>query len=271
MYELLSRIQSPADLKGLTRDQLKEVAVELRQAIIDNLSKTGGHFASNLGAVDLILALHTVYNVPTDKIIWDVGHQCYAHKMLTGRLKDFPTLRQYGGISGFLRRDESEYDLYGAGHASTSISAAYGCAVARDMAGEDGSVVAVIGDAGLTGGLALEGLNNAGHSDRNFTVVLNDNEWSIAPNVGALSKYLAKLRVSGWYQDMERRTKSALKRMPASDIAFKAAGGVLKHGLTHMVAPGNTGVVFEEMGFEYIGPLDGHDLPLLLDVFKHVK
>src|SRR5436309_4891866 len=200
MTALLDRIDTPADLKSLNTDELKDVAVELRQAIIDNLSKTGGHFASNLGAVDLFLALHTVYSVPKDKIVWDVGHQCYAHKMLTGRLKDFPTLRQYGGISGFLRREESEYDLYGAGHASTSISAAYGFAVARDMAGSDGSVVAVIGDAGLTGGLALEGLNNAGHSGRNFTVVLNDNEWSIAPNVGALSKYLAKIRMQGWYQ-----------------------------------------------------------------------
>src|SRR5258708_6790553 len=271
MANLLDRINSPADLKDLSIDELKQVAVELRQAIVDNISKTGGHFASNLGATDLILALHTVYDVPRDKIIWDVGHQCYAHKMLTGRLKDFPTLKQFGGMSGFLRRKESKYDLYGEGHASTSISAAYGFAVARDMKKSDESVIAVIGDAGLTGGLALEGLNNAGHSGRNFTVILNDNEWSIAPNVGALSKYLAKLRVSGWYQDMERRTKRALRKMPAGDIASKAAGGVLKHGLTHMVAPGNTGVVFEEMGFEYIGPLDGHDLPLLLDVFKHVK
>src|SRR5438874_461067 len=200
MPELLPQINSPADLKNLSIDELKQVADELRQAIIDNLSRTGGHFASNLGAVDMILALHAIYEVPQDKIVWDVGHQCYAHKMLTGRLKDFPTLRQFGGISGFLRREESEYDLYGAGHASTSISAAFGFAVARDMAESKESVVAVIGDAGLTGGLALEGLNNAGHSGRNFTVVLNDNEWSIAPNVGALSKYLSKIRMQGWYQ-----------------------------------------------------------------------
>ena len=271
MTDLLSRINSPADLKGLSVEQLKQVAAELRQAIIDNLSKTGGHFASNLGATDLILALHTVYDVPKDKIIWDVGHQCYAHKMLTGRLKDFPTLRQYGGISGFLRRDESEYDLYGAGHASTSISAAYGFAVARDLTGEKHAVVAVIGDAGLTGGLALEGLNNAGHSGRNFTVVLNDNEMSIAPNVGALCKYLAKIRTSGWYQDIERRTRSALRKIPAGDLASRAAGGMLKHSFTHFLAPEHTGLLFEEMGFTYIGPLDGHDLPLMLDVFRHVK
>jgi len=271
MPDLLDRIHCPADLKNLSVDELKQVAVELRQAIVDNLSKTGGHFASNLGAVDLILAMHTVYDVPRDKIVWDVGHQCYAHKMLTGRLKDFPTLRQYGGISGFLRRDESEYDLYGAGHASTSISAAYGFAVARDLAGRDESVVAVIGDAGLTGGLALEGLNNAGHSGRNFTVVLNDNEWSIAPNVGALARYLAKIRTSGWYQDVERRTRDMLRRMPAGEAVSRAAGGMLKHSLTHLVAPEQTGVVFEEMGFEYIGPLDGHDLPLLLETFRQVK
>ncbi len=271
MSDLLARIHSPEDLKPLTIDELKQVAVELRQAIIDNLSKTGGHFASNLGAVDLILALHTIYNVPLDKIIWDVGHQCYAHKMLTGRLKDFPTLRQYGGISGFLRREESKYDLYGAGHASTSISAAFGFAAARDMMGGGESVVAVIGDAGLTGGLALEGLNNAGHSGRNFTVVLNDNEMSIAPNVGALCKYLSKVRSSGFYQRMEKATKSTLRRLPAGEFASRAAGGVLKHSLTHLVAPDHTGLIFEEMGFEYIGPVDGHDLLLLLDVFRQVK
>ena len=271
MSELLSRINAPSDLKNLSIDELKQVADDLRQAIIDNLSRTGGHFASNLGAVDMILALHAVYDVPGDKIIWDVGHQCYAHKMLTGRLKDFPTLRQYGGISGFLRREESEYDLYGAGHASTSISAAYGFAVARDLRGGDESVVAVIGDAGLTGGLALEGLNNAGHSGRDFTVILNDNEMSIAPNVGALAKYLAKVRVQGWYQDAEKRTKRVLKSMPAGNVLSKTASGIMKHSFTHLVAPQNTGLVFEEMGFEYIGPLDGHDLPLLLDVFRHVK
>ncbi|MCC6729658.1 MAG: 1-deoxy-D-xylulose-5-phosphate synthase [Chthonomonadales bacterium] len=271
MSDLLTAIHSPSDLKSLSLEQLKQVAAELRQAIIDNLSKTGGHFASNLGAVDMILALHAVYSVPEDKIVWDVGHQCYAHKMLTGRLGEFPTLRQYGGISGFLRRTESPYDLYGAGHASTSISAAYGFAVARDMVGGKESVVAVIGDAGLTGGLALEGLNNAGHSGRDFTVVLNDNAMSIAPNVGALSKYLAMVRISGWYQDIERRTRSVLKRLPAGDMASRAAGGLLKHSVTNLVSPDQSGVVFEQMGFSYIGPLDGHDLATLIEVFGRVK
>ncbi len=271
MGNLLDTITSPADLKSLTPDQLKQVAAELRQAIVNNLSQTGGHFASNLGAVDLIVALHAVYDAPRDRLVFDVGHQCYAHKMLTGRLCEFPTLRQYGGISGFLRIEESIYDCFGAGHASTSISAAYGFAVARDLVGGNESAVAVIGDAGLTGGLAFEGLNNAGHSGRNFTVVLNDNAMSIAPNVGALSRYLAKLRTSGWYQDLERRTADVLKKLPAGDVAARAAGGILKHSVTNIVAPEKTGVVFEQMGFDYIGPLDGHDIPLMLDVFRHVR
>ncbi|MCS6776905.1 MAG: 1-deoxy-D-xylulose-5-phosphate synthase [Chloroherpetonaceae bacterium] len=275
MSSLLSRIQSPADLKSLTREQLKQVAAELRQSIIDNLSKTGGHFASDLGAVDLILALHTVYSVPRDKIIWDTGHQCYAHKMLTGRLDRFNTLRQYGGISGFLRREESEYDLFGAGHAGTSISAAYGFAVARDLAGrtKEEHVLAVIGDAALTAGLALEGLHNAGHSGRNFVVVLNDNEMSIAESVGALATYLAKLRVSPFYQRMEAEAQHMLKKIPGTPgrIANRAAGSLLKHNLTHLVAPDHSGVIFEELGYEYIGPVDGHDIDLMIDLFTQIK
>ncbi len=274
MYELLSRIHSPADLKSLNRDQLKQVARELRQAIIDNLSKTGGHFASDLGAADLILALHTVYDVPQDKIIWDTGHQCYAHKMLTGRLDRFNTLRQYGGLSGFLRREESEFDLFGAGHAGTSISAAYGFAVARDMAGrKDESVLAVIGDASMTAGLALEGLHNAGHSGRNFTVILNDNEMSIAESVGGLATYLAKLRVSPFYQNAEAQAKSLLKRVPGTPgrMVNKAAGSLLRHNLTHLVSSDQSGILFEELGFQYFGPVDGHDLDLLLDLFTQIK
>lgn len=276
MYDLLSRIHSPADLKSLTRDELKQVAHELRQAIIDNLSQTGGHFASDLGAVDIILALHTIYDVPKDKVIWDTGHQCYAHKMLTGRLDRFHSLRQYGGISGFLRREESDYDLFGAGHAGTSISAAYGFAVARDLAGRtDESVLAVIGDASLTAGLALEGLHNAGHSGRNFVVILNDNEMSIAESVGALATYLAKLRVSPLYQNMEARTKSLLDRVPGlpGHAIKQAADSVLKHSLTHFVQPDHTqsGVIFEELGYSYIRPVDGHNLDLLLDLFTQIK
>jgi len=275
MYSLLSRIHCPADLKQLSRDELKQVAGELRQAIIDNLSKTGGHFASDLGAVEIILALHTVYDVPQDKIVWDTGHQCYAHKMLTGRLDRFETLRQYGGLSGFLRREESEYDLFGAGHAGTSISAAYGFAVARDMAGRshEESVLAVIGDAAMTAGLALEGLHNAGHSGRNFTVVLNDNEMSIAESVGALATYLAKLRVSPLYQSVEARTASVLRRVPGTPgrALSKAASSMLKHNLTHLVSPDQSGIIFEELGYQYIGPVDGHDLDLLIDLFTQIK
>lgn len=275
MYELLSKIQSPSDLKGLNRDQLKQVARELRKAIIDNLSVTGGHFASDLGAVDIIVALHYVYSIPQDKVIWDTGHQCYAHKMLTGRLERFPTLRQYGGISGFLKREESEYDLFGAGHAGTSISAAYGFAVARDMAGKskDESVLAVIGDAAMTAGLALEGLQNAGHSGRNFTVVLNDNEMSIAESVGALATYLAKLRVTPIYHAAEERAKSLLKMVPGAPgrALTRAAGSMLKHNLTHLVSPDQTGIIFEQLGFQYIGPVDGHDLDLLIDLFSQIK
>ena len=282
MYDLLSRIQSPADLKSLSREQLKQVANELRQAIIDHLSKTGGHFASDLGAADLILALHTVYNVPKDKIIWDTGHQCYAHKMLTGRLDRFNTLRQYGGVSGFLRREESEYDLFGAGHAGTSISAAYGFAVARDLAGhtKDEHVLAVIGDASMTAGLALEGLHNAGHSGRNFVVVLNDNDMSIAESVGGLATYLAKLRVSSFYRGAESTAKNVLNRIPGTPgrALEKAAESLLKHNLTHFVSPDgspetqvNSGVIFEELGFQYIGPVDGHDLDLLIDLFTQIK
>src|SRR5579871_2575300 len=275
MTDLLAHIHSPADLKKLSVDELKQVAVELRQAIVDNLSKTGGHFASDLGAVEMILALHSVYDVPRDKIVWDTGHQCYAHKMLTGRLGRFNTLRQYGGLSGFLRREESDYDLFGAGHAGTSISAAYGFAVARDMAGRtaDESVLAVIGDASMTAGLALEGLHNAGHSGRNFVVVLNDNEMSIAESVGGLATYLAKLRVSPFYQSAEAQAKSLLKKVPGTPgrALSKAADSMLRHNLTHFVSADQSGVIFEELGFEYIGPVDGHDLDLLIDLFTQIK
>ena len=275
MYELLDKIQSPSDLKRLSRDQIKQVSEELRQAIIDNLSKTGGHFASDLGAADLILALHTVYDVPKDKIIWDTGHQCYAHKMLTRRLNRFNTLRQYGGISGFLRREESEYDLFGAGHAGTSISAAYGFAVARDLMNRtaEESVLAVIGDASMTAGLALEGLHNAGHSGRNFVVILNDNEMSIAESVGGLATYLAKLRVNPMYQKGEDIAKSLIKKVPGvpGRALSKAAGSMLKHNFTHFVSPDSSGVIFEELGYQYIGPVDGHDVDLMIDLFTQIK
>jgi 1-deoxy-D-xylulose-5-phosphate synthase len=255
----------------MSREQLQQLAAEIRETIIETLSRTGGHLASNLGTVELTIALHSVWQMPQDKIIWDTGHQAYAHKLLTGRLEQFGTLRQYGGISGFLRRDESEYDVWGAGHAGTAISAALGFAKARDLRGSNERVVAVVGDAALTAGMALEALNNASEAKTDLTVVLNDNEMSIAENVGALATFLSRLRAQPWYQRAEHRAKEVLEGLPGkARILAKHARG-LKHGITHIVAPENTGAIFEEMGFEYIGPLDGHDIDLLIDVFSHAK
>jgi len=268
---LLETVRSPADLRSMSREQLQQLAAEIRETIIETLSRTGGHLASNLGTVELTIALHSVWQMPQDKIIWDTGHQAYAHKLLTGRLERFGTLRQYGGISGFLRRDESEYDVWGAGHAGTAISAALGFAKARDLRGSNERVVAVVGDAALTAGMALEALNNASEAKTDLTVVLNDNEMSIAENVGALATFLSRLRAQPWYQRAEHRAKEVLEGLPGkARILAKHARG-LKHGITHIVAPENTGAIFEEMGFEYIGPLDGHDIDLLIDVFSHAK
>ncbi|MCS6829143.1 MAG: 1-deoxy-D-xylulose-5-phosphate synthase [Armatimonadota bacterium] len=268
---LLETVRSPADLNSLSREQLRQLAAEIRKTIIDTLSRTGGHLASNLGTVELTIALHSVWHMPKDKIIWDTGHQAYAHKLLTGRLERFNTLRQYGGISGFLRRDESEYDVWGAGHAGTAISAALGFAKARDLRGSDERVVAVVGDAALTAGMALEALNNAAEVKTDLTVVLNDNEMSIAENVGALATFLSRLRAQPWYQRAEHRAKEVLEGLPGrARVLAKHARG-LKHGITHIIAPENTGAIFEEMGFEYIGPLDGHDIDLLIDVFSHAR
>jgi 1-deoxy-D-xylulose-5-phosphate synthase len=268
---LLETLRSPADLESLSREQLRQLAAEIRETIIETLSRTGGHLASNLGTVELTIALHSVWRMPEDKIIWDTGHQAYAHKLLTGRLKHFGTLRQYGGISGFLRRDESEYDVWGAGHAGTAISAALGFAKARDLRRSTERVVAVVGDAALTAGMALEALNNAAEVKTDLTVVLNDNEMSIAENVGALATFLSRLRAQPWYQRVEHRAKEVLEGLPGkARLLAKHAKGI-KHGITHIIAPENTGAIFEEMGFEYIGPLDGHDIDLLIDVFSHAR
>jgi 1-deoxy-D-xylulose-5-phosphate synthase len=212
---ILDKIESCKDLKGLTQSDRKLLADELRALIIDTVSRTGGHLASNLGAVELAIALHTVFESPKDKLLWDVSHQCYAHKLLTGRSECFPKLRQKGGPSGFTRRDESEHDPFGAGHASTSISAALGFAKARDLKGTDEHVIAVIGDGALTGGLAYEGLNNAQQLDTDVIVVLNDNRMSIAENVGGLALHLSKLRMAPIYQRVEQRAKEMVGKMPA--------------------------------------------------------
>lgn len=268
---LLETVRSPADLRSLSLEHLRQLATEIRETIIETLSRTGGHLASNLGTVELTIALHATWHTPEDKLIWDTGHQAYAHKLLTGRLERFGTLRQYGGLSGFLRPAESEYDVWGAGHAGTAISAALGFAKARDLRGSSERIVAVVGDAALSAGMALEALNNAGEANTDLTVVLNDNEMSIAENVGALATFLSRLRSQPWYQHVEHRAKEVLEGLPGrARLLAKHAKG-LKHGITHIIAPENTGAIFEEMGFEYIGPLDGHDIGLLIDVFSHAR
>lgn len=268
---LLDGIHSPADLKDFSPEELRALASEIRAYLTECVSKTGGHLAPSLGVVELTLALHKVYDIPRDKLIWDVGHQGYVHKILTGRREQLPTIRQHGGLSGFLRIDESPYDLYGAGHASTSISAAMGFAKARDFRGQDHSVLALIGDGALTGGLALEGLNNAADDGTNITIILNDNEMSIAENVGALATYLARLRMQPKYQFAEKTAKGMIAALPIGSRLVRQAAKAAKHTATHFATPEHTGLLFEEMGFTYIGPIDGHDVETLLNVFEHVK
>ena len=267
-YPLLSTLATPADLCKMSEKELGEIADEVRNAILQEVSKTGGHFSSNLGTVELTVALYATFELPKDKVVWDTGHQAYPHKLLTGRLSQFPSLRKYGGMSGFLRRSESEYDVFGAGHAGTAISAALGFALARDRLGADERVVAVTGDAAIASGISWEALNHAGGLKTDLTVVLNDNRMSIAPNVGALTNYLAKLRSRPMLQDLARRAKDVVDRMPGPLPRF-AAG--IRHGITHYLAPEPTGTLFEEIGFEYIGPVDGHDLPTLIEVFRNVR
>jgi len=268
-HTILHMIDSPADLKGLSDTDRKQLADDMRAAIIDTVSRTGGHLASNLGAVELSIALHTVFDSPVDKFVWDVGHQCYAHKLLTGRHEQFGTLRQGGGISGFTKRDESEHDPIGAGHASTSISAALGLAKARDLRGGDEHIVAIVGDGALTGGLALEGLNNAEHLKTDIMVILNDNTMSISENVGAMSLYLSKLRMAPFYKRMETRAKEALRKIPAGKTLSWTAEG-LSHGVTRLLGS-KTGVLFEELGFTYLGPIDGHNTELLIELLENAK
>lgn len=265
-YPILDRLTGPEDLKALDSEALKALADELRRGLIQTVSRVGGHFAPNLGVIELTIALYKVFAIPHDKVIWDVGHQCYPHKMLTGRWSKLATIKQYGGISGFLRREESPYDVWGAGHASTSLSAALGFAKARDLRGSSERVVAVIGDGALTGGMALEAMLNAAQLNTDITVILNDNKMSIAENVGAIATYLAKLRLEPLYQRVESKVKRSLKGGLLYDIAAGA-----KHAATHFAAPANTGLLFEEMGFQYVGPIDGHDTDFLVDVFEHAR
>lgn len=267
-YPFLTQIVRPTDLHRLSDKELHEVAREVRQAILDHVSQTGGHLSSNLGTVELTVAMYAAYSIPPDKVVWDTGHQAYPHKLLTGRLERFPTLRKHGGMSGFLKRDEHELDAFGAGHAGTAISAALGFAAARDRLGTDERVVGVTGDASIASGMSWEALNHAGEMQADLAVVLNDNRMSIAPNVGALTNYLAKLRSRPWLQDLAHRAKGVVERMPGP-VNRVAAG--IRHSITHYLAPEETGTIFEEMGFEYIGPVDGHNLDVLLEIFRNVR
>ncbi|HHE46478.1 MAG TPA: 1-deoxy-D-xylulose-5-phosphate synthase, partial [Bacteroidetes bacterium] len=264
---LLSRIDSPVDLKRMQTDELELLTEEMRRFLIDVVSRTGGHSCSNLGAVELTIALHYIYNAPRDLIVWDVGAQAYPHKILTGRMKRFDTNRQYGGISGFPYRDESEYDTFCVGHSSTSISAALGMAIARDRMGEKHKVIAVIGDGGLTGGLAYEGFNNAGASEADVTVILNDNRMAISPSVGAMSQYLSAIRSDPRFEKLKDGMWQFTARLPKSDKFRKALHGV-DAGLRAMLVPG---LWFERLGFRYAGPIDGNNLSELLKMLEWVK
>ncbi len=265
MARLLDSIECPADLRKLDRKQLPQVAQEIRDTIIDVVSRVGGHFGGNLGIVELTLALHYLYDTPRDQIVFDTGHQSYPHKLLTGRRDTFPTIRQHGGISGFCKREESAYDVFNAGHASTSISAALGIAVARDFRKEDYRVVAVIGDGALSGGLAFEGLNQAGHLKRKMMIVLNDNDMSISTNVGAISGYLNQI-IKGQrynaYKDLARRVMDSI---PLVGGKLHHLASDMEQIFKHMVVPGT---LFEELGFKYLGPYDGHNLDTLLHVIE---
>ncbi len=261
-------LQGPEDIKQLSDLQQKVLAREIRHVIVNTVSKTGGHLASNLGVVELTIALHSVYSSPQDKIVWDVGHQSYVHKLLTGRYKEFDTLRQFGGISGFPRIDESPHDIFGTGHSSTSISAALGLASARDLERGKSSVVAVIGDGALTGGMAFEALNHAGHLQKDMTVVLNENEMSIAQNVGSLSKYLSRMRTNPKYFRVKEDIEGLLKRIPAVGGSMARLAGKAKDTIKYFLVPS---MLFEELGFTYLGPIDGHDLVVLKDVLKRAK
>ncbi len=263
---VLDRINSPRDLDALSRSEIDLLAGEIREQLVQACSKNGGHLGPNLGVVELTLALHRVFDAPKDKIVWDVSHQVYVHKMLTGRAKRIGTIRKGGGLSGFAMRSESEYDAFGAGHASTSISAALGMAQARDLMGGDETVVAIIGDGALTGGLAYEAINNAGHLKTNFIVVLNDNEMSIAPNVGAMDRYLGTLRSKPLFNAARETLKDVLAHVPFGGAARKALSTAEEAGMRFVSSEPKAAVIFEEMGFRYVGPIDGHDYDTLCNV-----
>src|SRR3954466_15116824 len=278
MSRYLEMVDSPVHVKKLTVDQLNVLAEEIRQELITVLAKNGGHLGPNLGVVELTLALHAVFSTPKDKFVWDVSHQIYVHKLLTGRQDRFGTIRSTGGLSGFAMRSESEHDCYGAAHAGTALSAALGICAARDQRGSNENVVAVIGDAALTNGITFEALNNIGHTTKKFICILNDNEWGIAKNVGAISSYLNKLITHPSYNKLSKDFERFVRRLPKGNLALKLAHkaeegfkgalteATLKPSGSGMETDGRGGygnsLIFEEMGLRYLGPIDGHDLPL---------
>lgn len=264
---MLEKIKSPKDLKGLSLSQLYALCKEIREEILEVVSQNGGHLAPSLGAVELIVALHYVFDSPKDKLVFDVGHQAYAHKLLTGRLEKFQSLRKMGGISGFLKRSESEHDVFGAGHASTSLAAALGFAVARDLKKENYEVVAIIGDGGLTGGLSWEALNNIGHLRKKIIVVLNDNQMSISKSIGAISEYLSRIRTEPSYLKVKEDLEFLLRRIPLGLPIWESIQRV-KEAVKHLFLPG---MIFEELGFTYLGPIDGHNVEALIDILRRAR
>jgi 1-deoxy-D-xylulose-5-phosphate synthase len=265
---IIKNISSPEDLKKLSGEALYSLAKELRQMIITQVSSNGGHLASNLGVIELTIAIHYVFNSPVDKIIWDVGHQSYSHKLLTGRYRGFSTLRKYKGLSGFPNRGESPHDSFGTGHSSTSISAALGMAEGRDLKGEHHKVIAIIGDGAMTAGLAFEGLNHAGQLKKDLIVILNDNEMSISQNVGALSNYLTRILTGETFKRLKRDTKSLIEHIPKFGAPVSKMAERAEEMLKGLFLPG---IIFEELGFEYVGPIDGHNIELLIETFRRVK
>jgi 1-deoxy-D-xylulose-5-phosphate synthase len=264
MGRLLDTIDSPADLKKVPVEQLPALCQEIREQIIQTCARNGGHLGSSLGAVEINVALHHVFSTPQDKLVWDVGHQAYAHKLLTGRREAFRTIRTEGGLAGFPERHESAHDAFGVGHASTAISAALGMIEAKRVTGEPGRVVAVVGDGAMTGGVAFEGLNQAGYLGRNLLVVLNDNEMSISPNVGALSEWFSKKFASRTYNRWRRQVKEFLESVPKGPEAI----GIIRHGINATKALVTPGILFEGLGFQYVGPVDGHDVKGLVETFR---
>ena len=264
----LPNIKGPEDIRSLSENELHELCAELRAHTIDTITEIGGHLAPTLGVIELTVALHYVYNTPEDKLIWDVGHQGYAHKLLTGRFEEFPTIRQFKGLSGFLKRSESEYDVIGAGHASTSISAALGIAEGRRQKNENFKVAAIIGDGAMTGGLAYEGINNAGHLGKQFLVVLNDNEMSISPNVGAISTYFTRLISNPLYNRVRNEFWDLTGKLPVARRKTRSFIKKVEESLKSLIIPG---ILFDELGFRYFGPIDGHDLNEVIHTLENIK